>query len=372
MSDQAFEVYEKALSEQHSRNEARRIRTRVNEARRNPHTAGSRWPFELLQNALDAGPRSGCAMVTVALRQEDRALVFEHDGAPFTSLELAALLSGGSSKEFESEETTGRFGTGFLVTHVLAEKTKLEGLLALCPGFERFQLILDRRGDEEAILKNIYACNDAIRAAVPVSSHDGIPSAKFEYFLDSADSLRLGLESFRNALPYLFGTRPTLGRVTIAVQNGETEEWKPSPVSSEAVPGRIVYQRDICVCTRDGTVASEMRVLRLMTRADAHAAALVLLRKVSGGWSVVIPDPEQPRIYREYPLRGSGFLPINFMLDGKFDPDQERSRLLMSEDDKRLVHESLEAALLGVSKAISEKWQHAHLLARALSSQIRV
>src|SRR2546421_12510873 len=124
MSEEAFDVYEKALKEQHSRNEARRIRTRVKEARGSTHTAGIRWPFELLQNALDAGPRSGCAMVTVTLRHKDRALVFEHDGAPFTSLELVALLSGGSSKEFESEETTGRFGTGFLVTHVLAEKTE--------------------------------------------------------------------------------------------------------------------------------------------------------------------------------------------------------------------------------------------------------
>jgi hypothetical protein len=69
MSAQAFDLYEKALKEQHSRNEARRIRTRVNEARRSPHTAGIRWPFELLQNALDSGPRPGLATVTIALRQ---------------------------------------------------------------------------------------------------------------------------------------------------------------------------------------------------------------------------------------------------------------------------------------------------------------
>ena len=36
------------------------------------------------------------------------SVLFEHDGAPFTTTELAALLSGGSSKEFESEITTGR------------------------------------------------------------------------------------------------------------------------------------------------------------------------------------------------------------------------------------------------------------------------
>ena len=123
MSKEAFEVYERELEEQHTRNEARRIRTRVNEARRSPHTAGIRWPFELLQNALDAGPRAGNTAVTIALRHQDHAVVFEHAGAPLRYGKLAALLSGGSSKQFESEETTGRFGTGFRVTHVLPERT---------------------------------------------------------------------------------------------------------------------------------------------------------------------------------------------------------------------------------------------------------
>src|SRR5947207_1955326 len=131
MSDEAFQGYEKALKEQHSRNEARKIRMRVNEARKSPLTAGARWPFELLQNALDAGPRLGCDTVTILLESANQQLLFQHDGAPFDAIELAALLSGGSSKEFESETTTGRYGTGFLVTHVLAEQAHLQGLLAV-------------------------------------------------------------------------------------------------------------------------------------------------------------------------------------------------------------------------------------------------
>jgi hypothetical protein len=126
MSEIALQIYEESLKEQHNRNEARRIRTRVAEARKSSHRAGLRWPFELLQNALDAGPRGGRSHVNVTVRCEPAKIVFEHDGAPFTTTELAALLSGGSSKDFESEVTTGRFGTGFLVTHVLSERTSLQ------------------------------------------------------------------------------------------------------------------------------------------------------------------------------------------------------------------------------------------------------
>ena len=169
MTEEAGQTFETVRNEQHSRNEARRIRTRVNEARQSPHSAAIRWPFELLQNALDAGPRDGRSAVTVRLRREPTKVVFEHDGAPFTLEELAALLSGGSSKEYESEITTGRFGTGFLVTHVLAERTRLCGLLQIGTGCESFELTLDRRGDEDTILENSRLASEAIHAAVKVS-----------------------------------------------------------------------------------------------------------------------------------------------------------------------------------------------------------
>lgn len=147
MSEKAYQGYEDALTEQYTRNQARRILTRVDEARKSPHPARLRWPFELLQNALDAGPRIGGSVVTVRLSRESAKVVFEHDGAPFTLQELAALLSGGSSKEYDSDDDTGRFGTGFLVTHVLAERTRLRGLLQVETGCERFDLTLDRGGD---------------------------------------------------------------------------------------------------------------------------------------------------------------------------------------------------------------------------------
>jgi hypothetical protein len=84
MSDQALTAYREAREDQLVRNEARHIRSRINDARGSRHDAGIRWPFELLQNALDAGPRPGRDRVEVHLRQDGGKFVFEHDGAFFT------------------------------------------------------------------------------------------------------------------------------------------------------------------------------------------------------------------------------------------------------------------------------------------------
>ena len=368
MSDEAFKIYEEALKEQHTRNEARRIRTRVLEARGNPHSAGRRWPFELLQNALDSGPRVGRSSVSICVCCEPSAVVLEHDGAPFTSSDLAALLSGGSSKEFESETTSGRFGTGFLVTHVLAERTELRGLLEVPTGCEQFELVLDRGGNEDAILANIGSCNEAIRMARPLSDIDDVPSARFQYSTDDADTLTLGFEELKRALPYVYITRQSLGHVEFQYEDGTTEAWTPGDVLCQPIDGGYVEQRLLCV-QRNGTKMPEMRVFRLATSADTSASALVLVEATQDGWRVRQPDLHAPRVYREYPLLGSGFLPISLILDGKFDPDQERSRPLMNSNDKAILQDAFAAAVVAVGYGSAERWEDAHVLAQAMKPE---
>jgi hypothetical protein len=367
MSEAAFKIYEEALKEQHNRNEARRIRTRVAEARGSPHSAGLRWPFELLQNALDTGPRSGRSCVSISLRQTLSTVIFEHDGAPFTSEELAALLSGGSSKEFESEVTTGRFGTGFLVTHVLAERAELSGLLEVPAGYEQFNLVLDRSGDEDTILENIHSCNDAIRSARPVPDSDGLPSAIFEYPITDDNSLILGINALKSALPYLYITRRKLGPFRIEGHEGKAEVWTPGEIKIEQIEGGYIEYRSLFV-KRNGTDAPELRVLRFTTNENAAASALVLVEQMEGNLKVLLPGAGEPRIYREYPLRGSGFLPISFVFDGKFEPDQERSKLLMKDVDKEMLEDAFAAAVAGTKHAIDQRWRDAHWLARANKS----
>lgn len=136
MTTTALNEYNQARQHQLTRNDARRIRARVEEAQQNPDAASLRWPFELMQNAHDAGPRNEAEFVKVVFRSEEGDLAVSHTGKPFSAQELAALLSGGSSKEFNGLETTGRFGTGFLATHALSTKVDVAGRIETLEGLE--------------------------------------------------------------------------------------------------------------------------------------------------------------------------------------------------------------------------------------------
>jgi hypothetical protein len=362
MSREALEQYQDARQHQLAKSEARHIRTRVYEARNAPHVAGLRWPFELLQNALDAGPRENRDSVAISLREETGRVIFEHDGAPFSMAELAALLSGGSSKEFDSDETTGRFGTGFLVTHVLAERTSLQGLLALDHGFEQFDLTLDRGGDEVDILENIDQCNEAIERAEFLPSPDGVPSARFEYPIEEDGTFGIGLDAFRAALPYLYGTRPRLGAVQFVRSDGATESWSCGKPAVEDLDDGIATGRLIHVRTVDAQ--RTYRIIRFSGSRDSPAAVLVLTEQTDSGWTIVLPRRSEPRVYREYPLRGSGFLPVEFIIDGRFAPDQERNKVLMNDSAKEIFTAAFGAAVTAVKYSFENRLGNRHFLAQ--------
>src|SRR4051812_8456663 len=71
---------------------------------------GTRWVWELLQNARDAASTQG---VNVSIELCSTYLTFRHNGKPFSPEEIVHLIYHGSTK-YESESAIGQFGSGFI------------------------------------------------------------------------------------------------------------------------------------------------------------------------------------------------------------------------------------------------------------------
>jgi hypothetical protein len=363
MSDRALQEFKAVRQEQLDRYQARRIRSQVENAK-GAYDAGIRWPFELLQNATDAGPRAGREYVAVSITFEDNRVRFTHDGAPFTLQELAALLSGGSSKDFESDQTTGRFGTGFLVTHVLAEQTHVRGLLQTNQGLERFDLTINRAGDEDQILKNIEVCNQAISAAEPVLDLLDESSAIFEYVTADAKAFSQGIATLKEALPFLFATRMHLGPIEVRGPDGIKEVWYPEGGQILTHAGKVVIARSIRVDCSQGADSREYTVYRLAQNAGANAALVFATRRENDGWRVQALGERASKIYIRFPLRSANFLSTSFLLDGTFDPDPERNSLRLTARTKSLVSDVLGVVGCAVTFAMDRQFLGSHLLAQ--------
>lgn len=85
-----------------------------------------RWVWELLQNAKDSivnDPSKNEINVRIDINGD--TVKFRHDGSPFTADARFGLLYK-YSEDKENQESTGRFGTGFLTTHCLSKVVTIE------------------------------------------------------------------------------------------------------------------------------------------------------------------------------------------------------------------------------------------------------
>ena len=363
MSEIALNEYSSARERQLTRNDARRILTRVDDARQKPASASRRWPFELIQNAHDAGPRAGDERVEIAFRFQGNDLAVSHTGKPFSPQELAALLSGGSSKEFDDQETTGRFGTGFLATHALSTRVDVEGIIETEEGFERFVIELERGGDEDSITANIEQASASVRAAtrICVASVVDQPTASFTYY-DADDSVvNNGLVRLREALPYLYGTCPQLGKVTlespdavVQFDRGDTSVTQQDGVTIEITNINIM----------DSCQSTPVAVMRIFQDGGSSSLLAVCQTAVGATSGVIVPSEGFPRLFVQFPLGETSALPLNVVIDGRFTPQQERDGIALNANDKELIADALATLPVLVANAIEAGQENAHQLAR--------
>ena len=359
MSEIALNEYSSARERQLTRNDARRILTRIDAARQNPVSASRRWPFELIQNAHDAGPRAGDERVEIVFRFQNGDLAVSHTGKPFAAQELAALLSGGSSKEFDDQETTGRFGTGFLATHALSTRVDVAGIIETQEGFERFVIELDRGGNEDSITANIAQAGESVSAAtrITTASLGNLPTASFTYY-DADDSVvNDGLERLREALPYLYGTCPQLGKVTVE-SSGTIVRFDRGDKSIMHKDGVAIEMSKINIM--EFGQPAQVAVARTITDGGNSSLLAVFQTADDATPCFVVPSERFPRLFVQFPLGETSGLPLNVVIDGQFRPQQERDGIALNAEDKKLIADALSTLPALVAHAIAEGYENAH------------
>jgi hypothetical protein len=118
----------------------------------------SRWAWELLQNAKDSIAEDNNRKVSIQIELNENSVEFRHNGAHFTEQDIRGLINQISSKEVEEGQQTkkvGRFGTGFLTTHLLSRAIQVKGIVEAENGdFYGFDFLLDRQATKIDSLKS--------------------------------------------------------------------------------------------------------------------------------------------------------------------------------------------------------------------------
>ncbi|QJB29898.1 hypothetical protein HF329_00680 [Chitinophaga oryzae] len=369
----------------HYKNIATKVLREMSLLRSNVETSPNtprRWVWELLQNAKDVHRGNGVKIEISQVEQSGKNyLIFRHDGLPFTADNVRFLIEQISSKDREKDsggkqKQTGKFGTGFLTTHMLSEKVKVKGVAKEDElDYREFSLILDRSGYElheiiSAVEKSKKAIEDMDDFPTYTGYNENDYNTSFIYpLIDSLSKqvANLGLTDLGTNLPYTLCFVDEINSVTVKpsgliyyVVSRETEDF-----NSEIQIITISIDLDTKVPKTPFKVAVLSKGL---------TSIALPVQEENGCFTILPIDGTVPRIFCDFPLIGTEAFPFPTIInnpnfnptdprDGIFLTDSTRANPLV-EENKNIVKDAVDLYFNLLRHAISNNWGNLHLLAR--------
>ena len=212
-----LENFNKIKEENNYKLIADKIITILKTIKNDPNISSRRWVWELMQNAIDVKYEKEKISVMFILDQDK--LVFKHNGKYFRIKEILSLIFQVSSKSSQNlEGHTGKFGIGFICTHLLSDVIDIKGILKINDNdFREFELSLDRSEQNPGKLaKNIRksielfnniennSCNFKLKPNYLKNRKEIDFDTSFTYYLDDdekKESAIKGLDDLINTMP---------------------------------------------------------------------------------------------------------------------------------------------------------------------------
>jgi len=286
---------------------------------------GSKWVWELLQNARDAALPDG---VSIEIVLADDRLDFRHSGAPFKPSEIAHLIYHGSTK-VDADRDLDHFGSGFLSTHLLSRVVRVRG--ALEDG-RAFEFNLDRSG---ATIDHLREAMDRSWNEFKESIASGQRRAGWstEYVFPLTPEALVfagdGLASLRSVGHLALAFSPEFRGVDIRT---ESSRWTFARGDHERLTDEIEMLR--VECRVDGR--SVLRRMAIAGNPD-DVEAVLPLAELDDGLSADLEE-ETPRLFIVFPLVTTERLPFPAVVNSKrFKPREDRDGIVLAGDTERIA-----------------------------------
>jgi len=258
-----------------------------------------RWIWELIQNASDCAFQSKGVNISVMHDTSSRQLHFIHDGKPFKYGNLIDLITQISSKQSDTEEKTGKFGTGFIATHLLSETVKLNSILQDDNGNRKmFECIIDRSGTDyqdirENIKKNLNNIEGIRNGSSDIVHCPTEHKTTFTYFIESEDAnqaVSIGLKDLENAAPFVLALNHTISSINC---NGIEFNVKSSRTVLNGAFRKI-------------EVESFWEDFTLLCKTENEVTILFSVKEITPFQYKALPYPENfPKLFCNFPLIGT-------------------------------------------------------------------
>lgn len=331
-----------------------------------------RWIWELMQNAKDVSNIFG--KVSIEIKLTENELIFSHNGDAFTIDNLTGIVQQVSSKSSNNKDKniTGKFGTGFIATHLLSDIITIEGVLQEPEELAKtFTLKLDRSGKtSEELIPSIGDALDVLSDIendpnfITLSDYEKNRNEnhylnKFIYKLES-DALKtaqIGLDDLVTTLPVALVFLKSIKQVKIIDEVNNTNLLykleNPLVISSEFEETSISIYNEL---------TSEFLIPKNFILKTNNEIQLLAEVDDFVNYELISVSKNQPFLYRDFPLIGTEQFYFPFILNGKtFNPTEKRDGIYLNGNSEKVNHnkeilaKSIEHSLELVDFLLSKK-----------------
>lgn len=332
-----------------------------------------RWVWELLQNAKDVGFDDKSVSVEINFDKLSAFVELRHNGKPFTVDNITFLIEQVSTKERKVKEgekpkTTGKFGTGFLTTHLLSEKVDLSGVVKEPElPYRKFEIHLDRSGRE------IQEITDSVNASISVlESLDSYPAFEawnpdsfntaFRYNLDSKgiEVAEIGIADLHIALPFTLAFLPKIAFVSIPSENLIYQLESIENLTEVLKIARIIKANK-----------GVQKPIEIVTLENNDVSIAIEIERKEGKVYIKELDKFMPRLFCDFPLIGTEdfYFPV-VTNSSLFNPNEPRNGIYLIDkaeqkvlDNKELMTRAVELYYSLLDFAAENDWQNMFHLA---------
>ena len=320
-----------------------------------------RWAWELLQNAKDSIADYDNRRVSIQIELNENEVEFRHNGVHFTEQDVRGLINQISSKEIEEGQQTkqiGRFGTGFLTTHLLSKIILVKGTLeTVNKEFYEFAFTLNREGKTttqlipkiEMAWKEFHNSTTLIKKPYIINDY----STSFCYKLDTDEQrqiAKIGVSEFIKLIPYVLAFIPKIGKVEIFDKASNTQ---------------ICFENNLAVTekyikTISKSINFNKNEVHILLAEDEKVSIAIEVEMIPEGFKIKnIKDI--PKIFCDFPLIGTENFHFPLVVNSFFfNPQTERDGVWLKGNgaeiqENKKIFESAIDLYKGLLTEISEK-----------------
>lgn len=304
-----------------------------------PDTA-YRWIWELIQNAKDVVNSTGLVDIQINFSETNKTIEFSHNGCLFTTENIVFLIEQVSSKERSltgenKKKSTGKFGTGFLTTHLLSEKVHIYGYLQDAGEPPRsFHTLLDRTGQDKGSISNAisHSC-DMLDDGDECTVDETKMNTKFVYELDEI-GIRTAISGLKNLLvsvPYVFAFVQELNSITIKTDKFQRVISRGKNATAGIESSSVVHIHYTTL--KDANTIQEDRYVFVLS-GDLVSIATEIIIKDNNKF-LLKPKDELPRIFCDFPLLGTKKFSFPIVVNSPlFNPTEPRDGIPLVQSER--------------------------------------